>query len=50
MNKAPHDRDNNPAMQERRNFLLTGAGITAASLLPEFALAGQTKDSKKSDT
>ncbi|RYY02257.1 MAG: aldo/keto reductase [Gammaproteobacteria bacterium] len=35
-------------MHERRKFLLTGAGVAAASLLPEIAMAAQSKDNKNS--
>lgn len=41
MKKSANEQADSPAMQERRKFLLTGAGVAAASLLPQLALASQ---------
>lgn len=41
MKKSAKDQLNEPAMQSRRKFLVTGAGVAAASLLPTVAQATQ---------
>lgn len=42
-----HVQETGPAMLGRRKFLITGAGVVAASLLPHVSSASQEQDSKR---
>lgn len=44
MKKSAKEQLNEPKMQSRRKFLVTGAGVVAASLLPTVAQATQGED------
>lgn len=43
-----HDREGGPAMLDRRKFLVAGAGVAAASLLPHISTAAQVQEGHSS--
>lgn len=50
MNTTHNDqtREAGPAMPDRRNFLIAGAGVVAATLLPNVSGAAQVQAGQKS--
>lgn len=43
-----HDRETGPAMPDRRKFLIAGAGVVAASMLPHVSVAAQVQQGDNS--
>jgi len=50
MNNTPDDhvRESGPAMPDRRKFLIAGAGVVAASMLPHVSVAAQVQEGHNS--